>query len=125
LIYQAKGLLQEAVAEFRRAGAISSDDPWSVMYLGNVLALLGKPAGARAALRELERLDQRRHVSPFFFGVLHYALGEKDHAFDLFDKAIDDRDDSITWTHSSPAFDTLRTDPRYDLLLKRINFPAD
>ena len=53
-----------------------------------------------------------------------YALaGNRDKAFENLEKAITDRDDEITAVIRFPAFDSLKSDPRWPALLHKLNLP--
>ncbi len=59
-----------------------------------------------------------------FFGTadLHLA-GEHDQAVEWSLKAFEDRDGLLVWANELPLFDPLRSDPRFQDLLRRMNFP--
>jgi TolB-like protein/DNA-binding winged helix-turn-helix (wHTH) protein/Flp pilus assembly protein TadD len=126
LVFVTKGLLNDAIAEFRTIRDLSPNDPKPIGLLGAVYAISGKPQEARKALQELDALAKRGQPrSEFYSALVHIGLGEKDQGFQLLNRAVDEHIGEIAWLKSSPAFDSLRADPRYDLLLKRMNFPTD
>jgi TolB-like protein/Flp pilus assembly protein TadD len=126
LIFMAKGMLNEAIIEFRKTRELAPNDPKPIGLLGTVYAISGKPAEARDALRELDALVRRGQPrAAFYSAFVHIALGEKDLGFDLLDRAVEEHIGVMAWLKVSPAFDLLRGDPRYRLLLKRMNLPTD
>ncbi len=54
---------------------------------------------------------------------MYVALGDTDEAFDLLGQAYDERAYCMPWLQGEPAFDPLRDDPRFQDLLRRMNFP--
>jgi hypothetical protein len=89
--------------------------------LGYAYARAGKSAEARALLSELK--EQQRYVSWYDFAVIYAGLGEKDQAFAALKKAYELRDIRLTIMKVSPVWDPLRSDPRFQDLLRRISLP--
>ena len=48
---------------------------------------------------------------------------QKEQAFEWLEKAYEERDDWFIGLKVSPMFDGLRSDPRFQDLLERMNFP--
>jgi serine/threonine-protein kinase len=63
-------------------------------------------------------------VSPFFLAVAHTGLGESTAAIEWLERAYAERDWLVCVLKTDPIFDPLRGDPRFQDLLRRINFPA-
>ena len=55
--------------------------------------------------------------------VAYSLAGNRDKAFEYLEKAFDDRDDEITAVIRFPAFDSLKSDPRWPALLHKLNLP--
>ena len=87
--------------------------------LANALAVAGK---REEALKVLDRVE---YVPWKIFGaaLVHTGLGEKDEAFRSLEKAIELRAPFVTLLKVDPRFDSLRGDPRFGNLLRKINFP--
>ena len=51
------------------------------------------------------------------------GLGETDEAFQWLEKAYEQRDSDMVWLKTWPGFDSLRSDPHFQDLLRRMNFP--
>jgi tetratricopeptide (TPR) repeat protein len=73
---------------------------------------------------QLQQLEQRAGVSqPYWIASYHAMLGNKDLAFESLDRAFDERDASLVAVHVDNAFVSLRTDPRFENLVRRIGLP--
>ena len=71
-------------------------------------------------LAMLERQSKEHYVSPFTFAVSYARMGEGDKAIEDLGKALDERYPSMVFVPIEPVFDTLRSDPRFADLLRRI-----
>lgn len=91
--------------------------------LGQLYALTGRAAQARAILKELEQRDQERRTyeSEYMRAVLLASLGENDAAFQSLDDAVSRRLSRAIWMGVDPDLDPLRPDPRFDALLRRVH----
>ncbi|HZI66126.1 MAG TPA: hypothetical protein VFF17_06125, partial [Thermoanaerobaculia bacterium] len=120
-MYQRKG---DFVAAVREAETLNPREagPVAVAGLARAYALAGRKADARKGLRELEQLSRTGFVSPFFFAEVHAALGEKDVAFEWLRKCQRERSNGLAlWAKVGPPLDPLRSDPRYEQVLKDLN----
>jgi len=120
-MYERKG---DFVAAVREAEALDPRQagPLALAELGRAYALAGRKADARKILRELEKVSRTAYVSPFFFAWTHAALGEKDLAFEWLRKCQRERSTGLAfWAKVGPVLDPLRSDPRYEQLLRDLN----
>ncbi len=120
LAYEEKGMYDEAISEFRQVLKLSGGSPLGIGALAHVYALAGKPAEARKNLDELLQLSKQRYVSPSSIATVYAALGDKDQAFAWLEKAYDAHDLLIVRLKWDPRFASLRSDPRFDPLVRRI-----
>lgn len=111
------GLFEEAVAAFERGRAIRSTARLAGA-LGHALSLAGRAEDARRTLAELTELSQERYVSPFDSAVIWLGLGERDLAFEWLRRALQDHCYELLWLPVDPRWDPLRTDSRYEAILK-------
>jgi len=74
-------------------------------------------------LAYLTNSARRNYVSPLEFGLAYARLGQKQQAFQWLDKAYDGHAPWLIWMHRHSALDSLRADPRYEVLIKRIGLP--
>jgi tetratricopeptide (TPR) repeat protein len=115
-------MFEEAIAEMQKAVTLSGEN--RVYYLGqlaNVYAASGKRGKALRILDELMALSQQKYVSPTNFAIVYIGLGEKDQAFAWLERAYEERSTFLTELKVEPMFDSLRSDPRFQDLLRRMN----
>ncbi len=80
-------------------------------------------AGRREdALRILEEV-RGSETDPLNVASVYAALREADAAFEWLEKAYERRQLTVTWIGVQPVFDPLRSDPRFQDLLRRFGFP--
>jgi hypothetical protein len=79
---------------------------------------------ARATLAELKAKSAECYVPPYYFALIHGALGEKDEAFEYLEKAYETRDGNLPMLKVDQRLDGLRGDPRFADLLWRTGLPA-
>ncbi len=94
--------------------------PQLLSPLGHGYALAGERDKAQQALDELREMSKRRYISPYLFAVVYVGLGDKEQAFAWLEKAYQDRSFWLIWLKVEPRFDSLRDDPRFQDLLRRI-----
>jgi TolB-like protein/Tfp pilus assembly protein PilF len=111
--YQKKGMYEEAIAELKIANV--SGPP-----LGYAYAVAGKRDEAQKMLDDLKELSKQRYVSPKGFAMIYMGLGDKDQAFEWFNKTFDENPYRIAFIKVDPRFDSLRSDPRFTDLLRRM-----
>lgn len=114
-VYEAKEMYADAIAVYGKAGALAS--------LGHAYAASGKKSEARKILRELDQQSTRRYVSPYDRALIYVGLGEDDQAIAWLEKA---QEQSVPLHHINvdQRFNSLRSDKRYQQLLRRIGFPS-
>ncbi len=120
MAYAAKGMHKEALAALRKARTLPGGNPVITGALGYCYGLSGNRAEAAKLLAELSAVSRQRYVSPISRALIYIGLGDRDQAFRWLDHACDARDPWLAWLNADPVFDSLRSDARYPLLLKRV-----
>ncbi len=120
MAYEQVGRHEEAIAESQKAVSLSGGDPAVLGQLGHGYAVSGKRAEAQKALAELKDLSRRRYVAPFNIAIIYVGLGDKAQALEWLEKAYGDRSFQLTWIKVWPQFDSLRGEPRFQDLLRRM-----
>jgi serine/threonine protein kinase/tetratricopeptide (TPR) repeat protein len=126
--YVAKGLPEEGLAETQRGMALDAPNldqtpgRWDrYPLLAYAYAAAGRRGEALKILDEQQRLAKARYVSPYNFAIIYTGLGDKDRAFEWLSKCVEEHTLIIFHLKSRPLFDSLRSDPRYVDLLRRMN----
>jgi TolB-like protein len=117
--YALDRMYREAIKEFEKSLAEGSTDVQG--YLGLTFALSGDRRKAEAMLADLQSQSAERYVSPYHFATISLALGDIDGAFRWLDKTVDERGRHAVSLRLDPVLTTIREDPRFPLLLRRIS----
>jgi hypothetical protein len=83
-------------------------------------ALAGRRDDARKTLAGLFQTAKRQYVSPFDIALIYVGLGDKDQAFVWLERAREDQSEWMGWIDADARQDSLRGDPRFDDLLRRV-----
>ena len=117
------GRHDEAVEAFRQAASLEPGDVFSQAYLGSALGLAGQRQEALTILERLERRRTQEYVGGIFLAQVCLGLGEHDQAISWLQQAAEERDSWLVVLNTWPEYDPLRSDPRFQALLKKMNFP--
>jgi serine/threonine-protein kinase len=120
LAYMQKGRLDEAVAELQKAADISGRNPRVVAYLGYAYARASKRREAQNVLDELKARSANAYVSSYDFAIVYLGLGDRDRAFEWLEKTVPEHDDKLLFLKVEPVMDDLRSDPRFEDLVRRV-----
>lgn len=118
------GKYDEAVAALERARDASRANPSTLVALGHAYGRRGQRAEAQRILDDLKQWKSRAYLSSYLVALVHAGLGQADEAFSCLNSAIEERDAWLVWLKTEPRFDSLRGDPRFEELLRRIGFPS-
>ena len=88
--------------------------------LGLAYSLAGKRSEALKLLGQLKEQSKQRHVSSFNMALIYGGLGDKERALEYLDKAYEERSPSLNMLILSPAFTSLRQDPRFIAIIRRL-----
>jgi TolB-like protein/class 3 adenylate cyclase len=120
IAYIEKKMYPEAISEFSQAVKLSGGNSEPLALNGYASVLSGDTAKGRAVLQELKSLESQRYLPPSNLALLSYVLGEKDEAFSWLEKAYQDRDIRLCRLKVDSKWDSMRSDPRFVEILKRI-----
>ncbi len=123
VVYEAKGMHEEAIAEFQKAIAVGGRTSGVLVMLGHASASLERSAEAQKILGELNEMAKQAYVSPYDLSLLYLGLGQKEKALEQLGKAYDDRAGWIINLNVEPLFDPLRSEPGFVELVHKTGLP--
>lgn len=117
----ARGRFEAAVQALDRADP-DVTSALAVALRGYIFGRTGQVEEARRMLDTLDGLSPDRAVVPMQRALIHVGLGEFDVALDLLEASLEEPTNQTRLLNVEPLFDPLRTDPRFQDLLRRIGF---
>jgi TolB-like protein/Tfp pilus assembly protein PilF len=117
--YQAQGRHDEAFAELEKAMKLTNRNMETLAAMAHHYAVTGMAAEARSLLAELMEQSKQKYLSPYNVALIHSALEEKDEAFQFLEIAYENRAEWMIYLSVDPRLDTLRSDPRFEHILRK------
>jgi serine/threonine protein kinase/Tfp pilus assembly protein PilF len=103
----------EAVALLERAAKADPEMTYAQAALGFAYTQAGENDKARDVLARLDALGRKRYVSSVQKAQIQVGLGDRERVFELYEKALEERDPFFLWFKVAPQFDGIRDDPRF------------
>ncbi|MBE3045949.1 protein kinase [Candidatus Bathyarchaeota archaeon] len=121
-LYSEKGMFTEAIAAHQKLSTVSPPWKWALV---RTYAQAGRTDEAMKMLAKYLAGEPKPTGAwdGWFLGEIYAALGEKDEAFRWLEAAVKERMTFIPWIRENPAFAPLRTDPRFQDLVRRMRLP--
>ncbi len=120
-IYLQKSRYEEALAEAQKEKELLRGwDQQLESWIGITYARMGRKKEAREVLEDFIRRSEETYVSPYYIAELCFGLGEKESGFRWLEKAYQERDSCLLEIKVDPGFDSVRDDPRFKVLLKKV-----
>jgi tetratricopeptide (TPR) repeat protein len=119
------GARQDALHHGDRALALSPapHDPSILGLVGWVYGVMGMRSKASELLDQLNRLATQTYVDPFWLTLVLVGLNDKDRAIESITRAVTQRSPGVVGLMVDPWWDPLRQDPRFQELVRRMDFP--
>jgi tetratricopeptide (TPR) repeat protein len=119
--YEGTGKRLESISEYQKAVELSGGDQDATAALAHAYAGIGRKAETQKILRDLAQASTKVYVSPYLIATLYATLGDKDTAFKFLEKAYLEKSLDLSWyLKADLRIDNLRSDPRYQNLLRRV-----
>jgi TolB-like protein/DNA-binding winged helix-turn-helix (wHTH) protein/Flp pilus assembly protein TadD len=124
--YEGSGQTLEAIPEYQKAVELSEGNTDAAAALAHAYATTDRRAEAQKILSEWKRQSETSYVSSYMIATVYASLGEKDRAFAYLEKAYQERSSDLPYfLKADLRMDSLRSDPRFQDLMRRMNFPKD
>jgi TolB-like protein/Tfp pilus assembly protein PilF len=121
LTYGQKKMYPEAVAEWQEVARLSGN-PAGASLLGDTYKTSGYQ-GFLQALLDHSLKNPVQSARPYSIARLYARLGKKSEALTWLEKAYAERSGGMVRLRSDPEFDSLRSDPGFVSIIRRMNFP--
>jgi len=115
------GKFREAIPFIKKATTMGAP-PFVTAYLGYAYAAAGDRDSAMAELDSLKKMSQGGRVLPFNLALVYLGLGDHGRALDNLERALAADSQMMAWLGRDAIFDSLRSEPRFMALLKKLNF---
>ena len=112
-----------AIAEGEKGVKLSGGSALMRAALAQTLATTDRRKDALQILDDLTTLSKEKYVSPYFFAGIHVGLGEDDRAIEYLEKSYEEHSHWLIYLHIDPSMDRMRSNPRFQDLLRRIGLP--
>ena len=133
-VYEDLGRHEEAVAAYLNAERLGNPKPEPVKALEEAFAAGGIEAFRKKRealdreqltqnLKQLQQQAKRARVPPLQFANIYARLGQKDEALQWLERAYQERCPNLFALKENAVWDPLRSDPRFQDLLRRMKFP--
>ena len=120
IVYLRQGRYEEAIAELQKGTDLSGRASGSLADLGYAYGVWGQPTEAVAIIKELEQKYARHETHAWDIAAVYSGLGDRDQAFAWLEKDFRAHSTSLPAITIGNSFDSLRNDPRYADLLRRM-----
>jgi TolB-like protein len=118
--YRRLGHGAKAIAQLKEARKSPGEILVVDAVLGLAYAVSGQKEQALKMIEAFKAAGHKRYIPPTYFGMLYAGLGDKEQALAWLEKAFKERADLLTWLNVEPMMDDVRSDPRFQDLIRRI-----
>jgi len=120
-----QGRYEQGIAELQRALAFNKRQPLLLGGLAHAYALAGQREKAITLVAELKRIEaDEPGYAPFGMIWAYAGLDDKDQVFAYLEKAYRERAGRMVWINVDPRLESLRSDPRFNDLVRRMKLPV-
>jgi len=121
VVYAAKGMYTDAASSFLQSYERAGFSPKMIATLKSAQQQSGWRGMWKAAPQFMDGSSEK----PDSFGIAtaYTFAGDKERALAWLERAFEERSFGIVWLGADPTFDSLRSEPRFQDLLHRMNFP--
>ncbi|MCK4817167.1 tetratricopeptide repeat protein, partial [bacterium] len=120
--YLQKGMYEESIKEIQKAKEFFKGwRPGFNMLIGTACLRMGKIEEARKVLHNMLERSKQVYFSLIIIAHFYFALGENDQGFKCLERAYEERLPNMKLLKIDPAYDNVRSDPRFKALLKKMN----
>jgi TolB-like protein/Tfp pilus assembly protein PilF len=123
LVLRKMGRFDEAIAEGEKGVRASGGSPLIRASLAQSFGAAGKTKEARKILDDLTILAKQKYVAPYFLAGIYVGLGDEERATEFLEKSYEEHSHWLIYLHLDPGMDGLRSNLRFQELLRRVGLP--
>jgi adenylate cyclase len=120
LAYQGKGMFEKAIAENQRWGNRTGNNVKTEVALAQIYAAAGRKEDAKKIMEEVEAGKALSENDYRGMALIYAALGDNNKAFEWLEKSYDMHEESLCSMKVDPKMDPLRSDSRFNELIKKV-----
>jgi len=122
--YADKGMFEESLEKFRKGMELSGPGTHPYREIEAwIYASNGRRGDATRIIRDV--LAENAPVESYYLAEAYAALGNRDAAFEMLDRAYRSHTYWMVYLRVDPRLDPLRSDPRFQQLLRRVGFTRE
>ena len=118
--YVYKRMYDQGMEEIRKSIALYGEDPSLSPELAFIYGMSGRKGEAQKILDRLLSTSKTVPIAAHHFALIYIGMGKKDAAFAWLEKAYEQHSPMMAWLEVDPRFDTLRQEPRFQDLMRRV-----
>lgn len=122
--YMRLGNSKKAIEQLKAASDRPGEIPLVDAALGLAYAVSGHKEETQKMAEQFKRVFSKRYIPPTYFGMLYAGMGDRDRAMAWLEKALAERADGLTWLAVEPMLDEMRSDSRFQELVRKIGLPV-
>jgi TolB-like protein/DNA-binding winged helix-turn-helix (wHTH) protein/Tfp pilus assembly protein PilF len=117
-----KGMYEEALQDAEKGLGLSHRDPFVLSIAAQIRGRLGQMQQAEKLVEEMRADSKSRIVAPYFFATALVGMNKQQEAMDALEEGYKAHDGYMVGLNSTPWFGPLRSNPRFQRLVRRMNF---
>jgi TolB-like protein/DNA-binding winged helix-turn-helix (wHTH) protein len=121
--YLGKKMYPKAIAAMEKHAKREGRDPFVLSMLAEFYGFGGRRRAALQLIAELKTIARHQYVPPGLFYGPYLGLGDNNQALTWLERGFEEREQALVWAKVWPGQDRLRSEPRFQAVLNRLNFP--
>ena len=121
--YEQNSMPEKAIDELKKAVSLSGGGSLYVSSLAHTYAIAGRRSEAEMLLRQMNGRAQHTYVPAFHVAIIYAGLGRKDETLAWLERGYQEHSAWMVWLKVDPRFDFVRSDARFQNLLRRLGLP--
>lgn len=124
IVFLGQQMYAEATAEFLACTKAEPNEPEHLALLTYAYGRRGDHTKALHAYTKLQQLKNTRLVAPWWLAVAWVGMGNNDKAIEFLTATYRMRSSAFPTMQADPLLDPLRSDPRFQALLRQASMPS-